>query len=171
MLDKENQLADGEKAAKFDGAQVVGLMTYGWSSVKNKGLVNIVATCPDPVFMATIDTSGHSHTVWYLAVLIAEKIEKIGEEKVLALVTDNAATMKRAWEILKTRFPRLLSYRCSAHSMDLLAKDICKLLCVQPIVEQAMAVSEYIQIISFPGCSPTEGGWRIMSRSLRYSFQ
>ena len=81
MLDKENQLANGEKAANFEGAQVVGLMTDGWSSVKNKGLVNFIATCPDPVFMATIDTSGHSHTGSYLAGLIVEYIEEIGEEE------------------------------------------------------------------------------------------
>ena len=150
MLDNENQFANGEKAAKIDRAQVVGLMTDGWSNVKNKGLINFVATCPDPVYMATIDASRHSHTGSYMAELIAEKIEEIGKAKVLSLVTDNAAAMKRAWQILKFRFPRLLTYGCSAHSLDLLAKDICKLLWVKPVVEQATAVSKYIRNHQLP---------------------
>ena len=105
MLEEENQCANGEKAAKLDGGQGGGLMTDGWSNVKNKGMINFVATYPELVYLATIDASGHFHTESYIGELIAEKIEEIGEEKVLSLETDNAAATKRAWEIVKLRLP------------------------------------------------------------------
>ena len=95
MQHRENQIFNGEKVAGFDGIKWSALEDE-WSSMKNKGLVNFVVTCSGSILMATIDTSGHS----YLTEFIGEKIEEIGE-KVIALVTENAAVMKQACEIIK----------------------------------------------------------------------
>ena len=36
---------------------------------------------------------------------IKQTINEIGEEKVVAIITDNAANMKAAWRILKNEYP------------------------------------------------------------------
>jgi hypothetical protein len=62
-----------------------------------------------------------------LAEEAAQIIEELGPKKVVAFVTDNTANVKGSWRILKEKYPWLQAYGCSAHSLDLLLKDILRL--------------------------------------------
>ncbi len=84
-LDQECQKIEAKKVTKLEQTEVFALLSDGWSSVKNKALINFIATCPEPLFLTTVDTKAEQHTGQYIASLLEEKIESLGPEKVLAL--------------------------------------------------------------------------------------
>ena len=61
---------------------------------------------PQPLFYKSISTYEEQHTVKNISEGIKQIINEIGEEKVVAIITDNAANMKAAWRILKNEYPR-----------------------------------------------------------------
>jgi hypothetical protein len=53
-------------------------------------------------------------------------IEQKTGKQIAAIVTDNAANMKKAWEIVKQEKPRILTYGCVAHIINLFIGDCVK---------------------------------------------
>lgn len=72
------------------------------------------------------DLSENSHTGNYVAEVIGEIIEKIGPNKISAIVSDNAANVRNAREILQAKYPNIENVRCIAHAINLIACDIVK---------------------------------------------
>ena len=72
------------------------------------------------------DLSEDSHTGEYLAKVIGEVIEKVGPNKISAMVSDNASNVRLAREILQEKYPNIENVRCIAHSVNLIACDIVK---------------------------------------------
>ena len=70
------------------------------------------------------DLSIDSHTSKYFAEKIKKVIDRIRNEKFSAIVSDNAANVKKAHEIIKEEFPSIQNVRCIAHCVNLLACDI-----------------------------------------------
>ena len=84
------------------------------------------------------------HTGQYIfTVLISDVIEKVGPEKVGAVITDNAANMQLAWQLLKQKYPNLITYGCQAHGLNLLIRDILKLPTMHKIVKKATQLMKY----------------------------
>lgn len=73
-----------------------------------------------------VDLSEHSHTSNYIAEVIGEVIEKIGPNKISAVVSDNAANVRNAREIIQEKYPNIENIRCIAHAINLIACDIVK---------------------------------------------
>ena len=65
-----------------------------------------------------------SHTAEYLASKIEEVIEKIGPDWISAIVSDNAANIKKARAIINEKYPKIESVRCISHCINLIACDI-----------------------------------------------
>ena len=65
-----------------------------------------MVTTPKPIFYKSVLTKKERHTAQNIAAGIKQTIEEIGKEKVVAIVTDNAANMKAAWSILKQIYPQ-----------------------------------------------------------------
>jgi len=72
------------------------------------------------------DLSENSHTGNYLAEVIGKVIEKIGPNKISAIVSDNAANVRNARNTLQERYPNIENIRCIAHAINLIACDITK---------------------------------------------
>ncbi len=62
----------------------------------------------------------------YLSNMIKDVINSVGKDKFAAVVTDNAANIKKAWEIIHEEFSFIQNVRCIAHYINLLASDIVK---------------------------------------------
>lgn len=77
------------------------LTADGWTSVVGESIVNFCVCEPSALFVGSEMTSDVSHTADFMADLISKKIEEIGAMKILALVTDNDANMRAAWNIIK----------------------------------------------------------------------
>ena len=72
------------------------------------------------------DLSEHSHTSNYIAEVIGEVIEKIGSNKISAIMSDNASNVQNTCKIIEEKYPNIENVRCIAHAVNLIACDILK---------------------------------------------
>ena len=70
------------------------------------------------------DLSLDSHTAEYLADKIEEVIRKVGPEHFSAIVSDNAANIRKAREIVNHKYPQIENIRCISHCINLIASDV-----------------------------------------------
>ena len=59
-----------------------------------------------------------------LLICWTKKIEEIGKDKVVQVVTDNGANFKAAGKLLMERIPTIFWSPCAAHCLDLMLEDI-----------------------------------------------
>ena len=74
-----------------------------------------------------VDESSKVHDAPMLADLLQQRIDLIGRDKVVQLVTDNGANYKAACKLLMERIPTLFWTPCAAHCLDLMLEDIGKM--------------------------------------------
>lgn len=118
--------------------QTVSLSIDGWSNIRNEPIVCACVTTKDghTVLTDTIDTSGNRHTAEYLKDVTSKcikEVESTYECKVGSVVSDNAANMSKMRQQLQNQdnenddntdvVPNIITYGCSAHILNLLAKD------------------------------------------------
>lgn len=121
----------------------------GWSNVHNEPVICATVTTPeaesDTFLVDTVDTSGHAHTADYLVDVAVNSIktcEKLFGCSVRSFVTDNAANVAKMREVLEQREDvDVITYGCSAHLMNLLAKDLE----IPNIKEQVVQVVKYFR--------------------------
>ena len=75
-------------------------------------------------FYALKDFSSDRHTANFLFNQIEEIIEGIGAEKVLAVVSDNAANCAAARRLISEKYNHIFNVRCIAHCLNLISHDI-----------------------------------------------
>ena len=109
--------------------KTVSMAIDGWSNIHNEPVICASITSDGQTYLSeTIDTSGNKEDANYLENIsktIIENAENRYNCRVASLVTDNAANMKKMRKNLITNdgFNDIISYGCSAHSLNLLAKD------------------------------------------------
>lgn len=123
----------------------VGLMCDGWSSIKNQSIVNFVLTTPQPVFYKSLETGVERHTAEYMAQIMVDVIEEVGQHKVFGIVTDNAANMKAAWKKIEAKFSHITCYGCVAHGLNLLLNDLGKLTSVDSVISNTKLIINEIK--------------------------
>jgi len=72
------------------------------------------------------DLSEKSHTAEYLATIIEKVISDVGEDRICAVVSDNAANVRNTRKLIHENHPKIENVRCIAHSINLIACDIVK---------------------------------------------
>lgn len=73
------------------------LMADGWKDRRERSIINFLVNCPKgSMFLDSVDASDFVKTGEKMCELLSEKIELIGPERVVQVVTDNAANMKLA---------------------------------------------------------------------------
>jgi hypothetical protein len=107
----------------------VTLAADGWTNVKSEKVVNLIcltgsrALYWDSIY---VDGSANSLNISKKIIISIEELEKEGI-LIVALVTDNEATMLAAADLVKQKFPYIIVLPCAAHSVQLIVKDIFKL--------------------------------------------
>lgn len=113
--------------------------------------MNIIITTPEPVVYKSLSTTTNRHTAEYIANELSAVIDSIGKNRCLGVVSDNAASMKKAWTILKND-PRykdlpIAYYSCICHTLNLLVYDIFKLKNVSALEEMAKKIVKTVNNI------------------------
>ncbi|GBC23186.2 ribonuclease H-like domain-containing protein [Rhizophagus irregularis DAOM 181602=DAOM 197198] len=100
----------------------------GWTSGTHRSIWNfIVMTLSRKEYLYQLsDLSENSHTAEYLVTVIEKVIEGIGEDRICAVVSDNAANVRNAQKIIHENHPKIENVRCVAHSINLITCDIVK---------------------------------------------
>ncbi|CAN0906380.1 hypothetical protein LINGRAHAP2_LOCUS24214 [Linum grandiflorum] len=78
------------------------------------------------VFIESLDTSSFSKNTQKVFEMLDDAVEKVGEENVLQIITDNASAYKAAGTKLMEKRKHLFWTPCAAHCLDLLLEDLEK---------------------------------------------
>ncbi|KAJ8576430.1 hypothetical protein ON010_g2780 [Phytophthora cinnamomi] len=126
------------------GATEWTLVTDGRSNVNGDSVINFVFvnTKLSPIFWKSIDTMAEVHTGRYIADTILTAIQEVqvavGRNVVTAVVSGNAANMKKAWKLVRKERPGMVCTSCTAHGMNLLVKDIFRLTFFKNVLEKLL---------------------------------
>ena len=152
LLDREDKRISNLVSVKIAQAECLAIVSDGWTSVNNTPIVNFVITTPEPVFLKSVTTGENSHTGQYIAQLLRETIDEVGANKVMAVVTDNAANMKSAWGIITDTdgYKHIHCYGCVAHGLQLLATDICSLDSVDKLLTRGKNIIKFVKYKHIP---------------------
>ncbi|XP_066319786.1 uncharacterized protein [Miscanthus floridulus] len=133
---------DHEQAWKQYGCT---LMSDGWTDMRGRHLINFLVNSPEGTyFLESVDASSQVHSATMLADLLQEKIEDIGKDNVVQVVTDNGANYKAAGKILMDRIPKLFWSPCAAHCLDLMLEEIGNLKAFKKPIARARRVTTFI---------------------------
>ncbi|GKA96869.1 mutator type transposase [Tanacetum coccineum] len=120
------------------------LMSDGWSDRKNRSICNFYVNNPKgTIFLTSIDTSYISKTKDVFTML-DEFVEKIGEDHVVQVVTDNVANYKAVGEVLMDKRKKLFWTPCVAPCIDLMLEDFEK-----KIEEHKVTIAKGRKVVSF----------------------
>ncbi|XP_074274145.1 uncharacterized protein LOC141597770 [Silene latifolia] len=125
-----------------------GLYDYvdGWTDRKRRSICNFLVNSPKgTVFSSSIDTSEISKTADKVLEMLDAIVEKVGEENVVQIVTDNAANYKAAGLRLMEKRPKLFWTPCAAHCIDLMLEDLDKKISIHGVtITKARKITTYI---------------------------
>ena len=79
-----------------------------------------------------------------LLICWTKKIEEIGKDKVVQVVTDNGANFKATGKLLMERIPTIFWSPCAAHCLDLMLEDIGNLKEFKKPITRARRVTTFI---------------------------
>lgn len=79
-----------------------------------------------------------------LAALLEKRIDAIGRDKVVQIVSDNGANFKAAGRLLERKIPHLFWTPCAAHCLDLMLEDIGKIHEFKKCISHARQVTTFI---------------------------
>ncbi|XP_074293200.1 uncharacterized protein LOC141620158 [Silene latifolia] len=103
------------------------IMPDGWGDRQRRSICNFLVNSPKrTVFLSSIDTSEISKTADNVLEMLDAIVEKVGEENVVQIVTDNAANYKAVGLRLMEKRPKLFWTPCAAHCIDLMLEDLDK---------------------------------------------
>jgi hypothetical protein len=103
-------------------------MSDGWSDRRGCHLINFLVNSPKGTyFLESVDASIECQDARMIEDLLEKRIEDVGKENVVQVVTDNGANYKAAGKILMERIPTLYCSPCACHCLDLMLEAIGKL--------------------------------------------
>lgn len=150
-LDMFYEKIKAEVKSQIDSETMVSIMSDGWSNIRNEGIINyMVHTSKGDLFYDFSLPKAQKHTGTYIASELSRIIEEIGESKITAVVTDNAANMRAAWTELKMRYPRLQCMGCTSHTLNLLMKDMESLKTLQDHVANCKQIVKFFKLKHVP---------------------
>jgi len=102
------------------------LVLDGWSSPNHRSIWNFTILTPTrkEYIIQLSDLSADSHTSDFIAEKIEAIINRIGPSKFTAVVSDNGANVRKACEIIQTKYPCIKNIRCILHCINLILYNI-----------------------------------------------
>ena len=87
------------------------IITDGWLNISNERVINFLlvqvdSDYPTPMFLKPIKPKQSSVSGEYMTEKLKQVIEEVGPEKIISVVSDNAAYMKMSHIIINEAFPR-----------------------------------------------------------------
>ncbi|CAN1319855.1 hypothetical protein LINPERPRIM_LOCUS31442 [Linum perenne] len=121
-------------------------MSDGWTNTKRRSICNFLVNSPKgTVFVESLDTSNFSKNASKVFEMLDNVVEKVGEENVIQIVTDNAAAYKAAETKLMEKRKHLFWTPCASHCFDLMLEDFDKNLKVhKSTIEKGRKITNFI---------------------------
>jgi ABC-type dipeptide/oligopeptide/nickel transport system ATPase component len=143
-----NELRKNTERIISEASNVI-ISSDGWSNIRGDHIVNYVVIIPSyekPIFYKATDSKEVRQNGATIARELMAVIEELGgENKVSAVLTDNASVMQVAWDIIEQTYPTIFCNGCAAHVLNLLIQDICAVEEFEDIIEKAIDISVFIK--------------------------
>lgn len=121
------------------------LVSDGWTNVQNRAIINFLLVTGDgAMFVDGVDTSGQIKDADFIATELAKRIDSIGSDNIVQVVTDSAGNCVAARNKLAVKYTSIAFSPCTAHCLDLLLEDIGKLCWVRDIIIRGHEVVKFI---------------------------
>lgn len=130
-----------------EDASFVAVCADGYTDIAHQHVYNVICLAPKPYLWTTVETTSDSETSSFLANLLKKEIEKIGKEKVVALITDHASNIRGAALQLQVDYPWLIVSGCKAHLLNLLARDICEKTVVINLIKDCAMITKFFRFV------------------------
>ncbi|XP_023319349.1 uncharacterized protein LOC106654530 [Trichogramma pretiosum] len=147
LLEKIYQEVKGKVKAKIDAATTLTVQSDSYTNINKEGIINFVVNTPEPVFYKSVETKAESQTAQHLTDQICSVVEEINPNKTIAVVTDNAAYCRKAWELVEQRYAHnpIFGYGCAAHGFNLLCHDILNEVSAKDIMRDSVKIVKAIK--------------------------
>jgi hypothetical protein len=121
------------------------VVSDGWTNVQNRPIINfLMVSSEGATFLSSTDTSGKEKNAAYIAQLLEERINEIGQENVVQVVMDSAASCVAAGKLIMQTFSSIVCSPCTAHCLDLLLEDIAKLQWIGGVIDQGREIVKFV---------------------------
>ena len=127
LLQKEKSNIENilEPIKKTWNEKGVSICSDRWSDAK-RSLINIMAVSEGgSMFLKAINCEGETKYKHFIADLLINTIQETGHQKVVQVITDNAATCKAVGHIVEAKFRHIFWTPCVVHTLNLALKNIC----------------------------------------------
>ncbi len=147
LLDKEKVSVAAELKSFMASARSskATITNNGWSYTRNRLLLNLQMVTPKgEKFLESVDTSGDTKDIDFIAQFVGKGIEDVGAKIVVQVCMDNAVVCKAIGRKLEARFPHITFTPCTPHCLDLLLEDMGKLDWVSSVIAEARRALKFI---------------------------
>ncbi|XP_010476554.2 PREDICTED: uncharacterized protein LOC104755784 [Camelina sativa] len=147
LLKEEVGRVTGIMKAQEDEWKLSGcsVMTDSWSDRKRRSIMNLCVNSKEgTMFLSSKDCSEDAHTGQYIFEYVNECIEKVGENQVVQVVTDNATNNMAAAKLLKEVKPTIIWTSCATHTINLMVEGIAKLPLFKETIDRAKTFTIFI---------------------------
>lgn len=116
----------------------------GWTDNGMSLYAFVVLTSDRRVYLHSLKNfSAERHTAAFLTEETVKILEEIGSERVAAIVTDNAANMRKLRQNISEKYPAIFDLRCMPHYINLITQDIVNHSWAKEVVKSSMAIVNY----------------------------
>lgn len=143
LLDEEYNQIQHQVKSRIQSADALTLMSGGWTDINDTSVNNLMFTTPEPVYYMTIESKMNTRTDDFVYSVLSKAIDEVGSHKVKAVVTDNAASMHLAWDLLKEKYPHLITYGCITDGLQLLIRDILTLPTIKDVLNKSRDIIKH----------------------------
>ena len=145
ILPQMHHSAEQYQLQLLDAAPAITVVIDTSTNARSRGIVAIIFATPFPVLIDIIECSGESKTSEFYVDKVMRAIVKLEESfaghslrgdsdrsldlrsKICAVTTDNENLMIRFRKLLAQELPQIISVGCTAHLLNLIIKDYCKI--------------------------------------------
>lgn len=127
------------------------IMSDGWTDQRKRTMVNFLVNSPGgTIFLMSKETTDICKTADKIFEMLDEVVEKVGEDNVVQIVTDNAANYKAAGKLLMEKRKQLFWTPCGAHCLDLMLEDFDKM---DPFFKETIAKGKLVVSFIYSSCT------------------
>ncbi|GBG65192.1 hypothetical protein CBR_g49984 [Chara braunii] len=120
------------------------LQLDGWTDRRGRPFLNIMVSFPKGiVFWQAVCMQCRDKGAKAYFNILARVIREIGEESVVGVVMDNAATCAAVGQTVEAEFNHIFSVSCTAHSIDLIFKQFGKIGWLDVVLKKAVELVKF----------------------------
>ncbi|XP_029370539.1 uncharacterized protein LOC115051313 [Echeneis naucrates] len=145
LLDCEYDRVQNQVHEAIGKADSVTIIASSWSNIKETRTIIYIVTTPVPLFYKCTKTKEEIHTSTFIAEELKDIINKVGPQKVFAIITGDAPEMIAAWSQVEEAFPHISAIGCSACAIQKLFDDVASQPSIKALCRRAEQVVRYVR--------------------------